>query len=102
MLVSEKIKLLAHTARDDAVVLDLGRTLEAKVLSPPSLLRNLSVSLGTGPIIKSPHAVFPSPRNIIIFLVFAKPSEARLLHLLFLVFDFTKKAVFIFSLKVCC
>ena len=89
----KRSQVSAQTAREDAVVLSLGRTLEAKVPSPPFPPRSLSVSLRTEPNLQGPHAAFPSPsapRNISTFLVFAKPPEARLLHLLFRSFDSIK------------
>ena len=45
----------------DAVVLCLGRTLEARDLYFPSPLESLSVSLGTEPNLQGPLAAFPSP-----------------------------------------
>ena len=78
-----------HTAPVDAVVLNSGRILEARVPSPPSTQGSLSVSSGKGLGFPGPHAASlppSSPRSINTFPVSVTPPEARLLRLLFLVF----------------
>ena len=78
-----------HTTPVNAVVLDLGRILEARAPSPPSSQGSLSVWSRTRPSLQGPHAASSSPsspRSIDTLLVFAKPPEARLQYFLFLVF----------------
>ena len=78
-----------HTISVDSVVLCMGRILDARAPSPPSPQGSLSISSRTRWSLQGPHAASlspSSPRSIDTFLVFGKPPEAKLLHLLFLVF----------------
>ena len=97
----KRLGVSVHIAHLDAVVLGSGRILEARVSLSPSPQRSLSVSSRTRPSFQSPRAASPSPsspRSIITFLVSAKPPEAWLLRLLFLVFASKVFFMFLYSL----
>ena len=100
MLIQKRIRV-ATTAPMDAVVFCSGRIREARVPSPPFPQGSLSVLSRTRPSLQGPHAASPSlssPRSIcLIFLIFEKAPEARLLHLL-PGFCFHKNSMFLYFL----